>query len=145
MEYIAEEYKDVLLGEPSADYSDERLNSITYAVIGAAMEVYNNLGRGFLESVYKDCLVIELQKRGINFQKEKKYTINYKGITIPHHYIADFIIEDSVILEVKAQTLVIEENYRQIINYLAVSNCKVGLLINFGENTLKYKRVILTK
>ncbi len=68
----------------------------------------------------------------------------YKGVKIPRNYKADFVVEDKVVVEVKAQNLVIEENMKQLINYLAVSKCKVGLLINFGENSLKYKRVILT-
>lgn len=145
MDYIIEEYQDGLVKEPVGDYVSDEINSITYNIIGAAMEVYNTIGRGFLESVYKDCLSIEFNNRKINFHKEKKYEILYKGIKIPHHYYADFIIEDRVVLEIKSQNHVIDENIKQIINYLAVSKCKIGLIINFGENTLKYKRIILTK
>ena len=69
----------------------------------------------------------------------------YKGIKIKHHYVADFVFSDNIILEVKAQNQIIEQNFKQTINYLAVSKCRIGLLINFGESSLKYKRVILTK
>lgn len=145
MNFLIEENTQNELNEPLVSYENEEINSLTYSIIGAAMTVYNNLGRGFLEAVYKDCLCIEFDKRKINYQKEKKFEIIYEGIKIPHFYCADFIIENKVILEVKAQTLIIEENIKQTINYLAVSKCKIGLLINFGEGSLKYKRVILTK
>lgn len=145
VDYIIEEYSGNFLMETPNKPLDSEINALTYKIIGAAMEVYNTLGRGFLESIYKDCLSLEFSQKSISFQKEKKYEITYKGIKIPHHYYADFIIEDRVILEVKAQNLIIEENSKQLINYLAVKKCKIGLLINLGENSLKYKRFILTK
>lgn len=121
------------------------LNKTTYEVIGSCFDVYNELGKGFLENVYKDALQIEFNRRNIQFEREKKHEINYKGVILPHYYYSDFVIENNIILEVKAQEGVIENHLKQIINYLAVSKCQVGLLINFGENSLKYKRVILTK
>ena len=144
-EYIVEDHSGDFVKENQDEYLNSEINPLTYKIIGAAMEVHNIIGRGFLESVYKDCLSLEFAQKNISFQKEKKYEITYKGVKIPHHYYADFIIEDKVILEVKAQNLIIEENSKQLINYLAVSNCRIGLLINFGETTLKYKRFILTK
>lgn len=144
MDNYIEEDNDTL-GEEIGHYGSEEINSLTHSIIGAAMEVYNTLGRGFLEGVYKDCLCLEFEKRKIQFQREKKYNILYKGIQIPHHYFADFLVEEKVVLEIKAQNSVIAENHKQIINYLAVSGCKIGLLINFGEGSLKYKRFILTK
>lgn len=145
MEYIIEEYPGNFVHEPLDNNGDDEINAITYNIIGASMEVYNMIGRGFLESVYKDCLCLEFNNRKINFEKEKKFEILYKGIKIPHHYYADFIIENKIIVEIKAQNIVIDENIKQLINYLAASKCKVGLIINFGENSLKYKRIILTK
>jgi GxxExxY protein len=145
MNYIIEEIDDLNLNDLSSDYGDNELNALTYVIIGIAMEVYNNLGKGFSENVYKDCLCIEFVNKQISYIKEKKFDIIYKGIKIPHHYFADFIIDDKVVLEIKAHSLLIEDHTKQIINYLAVSRCKVGLIINFGENSLKYKRVILTK
>jgi len=142
MDYKLEEHinlTDSMVSEGSDD-----LNEITYEIIGACMKVYNTLGKGFLESVYMDCLSIEFNLRKINFEKKKKFEIIYENIKIPHSYRADFVIEKKIILEVKAQANVIEENIKQTLNYLAVSKCKIGLIINFGENSLKYKRVILT-
>ncbi|HWY12089.1 MAG TPA: GxxExxY protein [Bacteroidia bacterium] len=121
------------------------LNKITYEIIGSCFDVYNELGKGFLEIVYKDALQIEFNLRNIQFEREKKYEINYKGFTFPRYYLSDFVINNNIILEVKAQEGVLETNFKQIINYLAISKCKIGLLVNFGENSLKYKRIILTK
>jgi GxxExxY protein len=145
MGYIVEENIINAVSDNLNDYGSDEINELTYKIIGAAMEVYNTIGRGFLESVYKDCLTIEFDKRKLGFQREKKFNVIYKGIKIPHSYNADFIIEDQIIVEIKAQNLIIEENIKQTINYLAVSKCKIGLLINFGDSSLKYKRVILTK
>lgn len=118
---------------------------ISYKVIGLCMEVHRELGHGFLEVVYKDALQYELELHGINFVREKKYEIQYKTIMLPRFYVADFIIEDKIILEVKAQTGIADGNYKQTINYLAVSRRPCGLLVNFGEPSLVYKRVVLTK
>ena len=132
--------------DPVSDInSSDPLNKTTYEVIGSCFDVYNELGKGFLEIVYKDAIQIEFNKRNIQFEREKKYEINYKGVILPHYYYSDFVIENNIILEVKAQEGVIENHFKQIINYLAVSKCQIGLLVNFGENSLKYKRVILTK
>ena len=126
-------------------YGSSSLNKLTYAILGACFDVHNELGQGFLESVYKDALEIELKKRTISFEREKKYQISYKGVTLPHFYYADFVIENQVILELKAQEGDMEGHYKQVINYLAVSKCEIGLLINFGVGSLKYKRILLTK
>ena len=99
----------------------------------------------FLEIVYKDALEYELKEREIYFEREKKYEIKYKEIILPHYYLADFVVMDKVIVEIKAQEGAIEENVKQVINYLAASECQVGLLINFAEKSLKYKRILLTK
>jgi GxxExxY protein len=132
--------------DPSAILnSSSPLNKVTYEVIGSCFDVYNELGKGFLEIVYKDALQIEFNQRNIPFEREKKYEIEYKGLILPHYYFSDFVIDNTIILEIKAQEGVIETHTKQIINYLAVSKCKIGLLVNFGENSLKYKRIILTK
>ena len=119
-------------------YKDE-----VYSFIACCFEVHKHLGKGFLEAVYKDALSYELKQNEIPFEKEKKFEINYKGIILPHYYFADFIIYDKIIIEVKAQENIAATPYKQIINYLAVSKNKLGLLINFGEESLKFKRVIL--
>lgn len=114
----------------------------TYTVIGISMEVHNELGPGLLEVVYKEALEWEFRQRGIPYERERKYPVHYKNTVLPHMFIADFVVYDSVILEVKAQKRIIEEHIEQTINYLSLSKLKVGLVLNFGEHTLKFKRVI---
>ena len=118
------------------------LQEESFEVIGICMEVHRILGRGLLEVVYKDAVEFELKQKNISFEREKKYTVEYKGIILPHHFYADFVINDKIILEVKAQDGVVEEHYGQVINYLAVSKLKLGLLVNFGEPSLKFKRIV---
>ncbi len=105
------------------------------------MEVHKNLGHGFLEIVYKDALEIEFQNNDILYEREKRYEIDYKGIILPHKYQADFVVFDNVILEVKATNGVANEHYAKVINYLAASKCKIGLLVNFGESSLFTKEL----
>ncbi|HTL82479.1 MAG TPA: GxxExxY protein [Bacteroidia bacterium] len=131
------------MGKEKFDNSEYPLQELTGKIIGLCMEVHRHLGHGFLEVVYKDALVRELMNNGISFDREKKYEILYKGEKLKHFYIADFLIENNLILEIKAQAGIADENYKQVINYLAASKCKVGLLINFGEASLKFRRVIL--
>jgi GxxExxY protein len=113
-----------------------------FEIIGICMEIHRTLGRGFNEIVYKDALQYEFQLKNLHFERERKYEVKYKGIILPHAYYADFVFDNKIIIEIKAQQFVIEEFYRQTINYLAVSKLKLGLIINFGEDSLKYKRVI---
>ena len=88
-------------------------------------------------------MAYEFRKRQIPFEREVKYDIQYKDVILPHYYFADFVVYGNILLEIKAQVGVIEDHYKQVINYLAVSKLKSGMLINFGENALKFKRVIL--
>jgi GxxExxY protein len=113
----------------------------SFEIIGICMEVHRILGRGFAEIVYKDAIEYELKLRNIPYEREKKYEVEYKGIILPHYFFADFII-NNIIVEIKDQRGVVEEQYDQIINYLAISKLPIGLLINFGENSLKFKRII---
>ena len=115
----------------------------TYKIIGICMEVHNQLGKGFSEVVYSDALEIEFIDNNIKYSKEKKFNISYKGNILPHKYRADFIINDTIVLEIKAIRCLTDSHVKQTLNYLAVSKLKIGLLINFGEDSLKYKRVIL--
>jgi len=107
------------------------------------MEVHNNLGKGFLEIVYKDALAYELKKNNIPFEREKEYVVNYKDIILPHKFYADFVVFDKIILEVKGMAGIADEHISQTLNYLKVSGCKLGLIVNFGELSLQYKRVVL--
>jgi len=114
-----------------------------YEIIGCCMEVHNELGKGFSEIVYSDALEIEFQKQGIEYKRERKYKITYKGIVLSHYYIADFIIDNKIILEIKAIEKLANNHIKQTLNYLAASKLRLGLLVNFGEDSLNYKRVIL--
>lgn len=117
----------------------------SYTIIGRCFEVHNNLGAGFLEIVYKDALEYEFTKAGIPFKREKQYTVNYKGIILPHVFFADFVVFDKIILEVKAVSGIAEEFIAQSINYLKVSQNKLCLIVNFGELKLNYKRIVIEK
>lgn len=114
-----------------------------YKIVGICMEVHNQLGKGFNEVVYADALEIELMDNNISYSREKKYGIVYKGNLLPHKYKADFIIDDKIVLELKAIDCLVSAHIKQTLNYLAVSKLKLGLLINFGEDSLKYKRIVL--
>ena len=128
-------------------YSEENYpyQKESYELIGISMEIHRILGRGFLEIVYKDALEFEFRSRGIIYQREKEYIVEYKNVILPHRFYADFVVFDKIILEVKAQKGIVDEHYAQVLNYLAVSKCKLGLIVNFGENSLITKRVILTR
>ena len=126
-------------------YSEKEypLQKESYMIIGICMEVHRILGKGLLEIVYKDAIEYEFKKKKIAYEREKKYEVEYKGILLPHYFFADFVMFDKIILEVKAQKGIVDEHYRWVINYLGISKCPLGLIINFGENSLVTKRVIL--
>jgi GxxExxY protein len=111
---------------------------LTYKIIGCCLEVHKNLGKGFNEIVYKDALEIEFKLNGIPYQREKSFVIGYKGFTLPRKYNAD-----KIILEVKAIESLTKSHLKQTLNYLATSKLRLGLLANFGEDSLTHKRVIL--
>ncbi len=107
------------------------------------MEIHRELGRGLDEIVYKDAMVHELSRAGIPFNRETKCEISYKGVVLPHHYYADFVIWDKIIFEAKAVERLSEAHVKQVLNYLAAAKLQLGLLVNFGSNSLEWKRVIL--
>jgi GxxExxY protein len=115
----------------------------TYQIIGLCMEVHKNLGPGFLEIVYKDALEYELIQNNIEFEREKEYKVNYKGVLLNHQFYADFVVFGNIILEVKNTKSIHESHIAQAINYLKVSGNKVALIVNFGERSLIYKRLTL--
>ena len=120
------------------------LKTETYKIIGLAMEVHKTLGKGFLEIGYKEALELEFRWANIPYTREKSFLIDYKGTLLKRFYTADFVINEKIIVEVKSQVAIIDTNYKQTINYLAVSHLTVGLILNFGEDSLTFKRVILT-
>lgn len=115
----------------------------SYKIIGICMEVHKLLGRGFLEIVYKDALEYEFTINNIPYEREREFCIQYKDKILPHKYYADFVLYNKIILEIKAVNGIIDEFVKQTLNYLAASKCKLGLIVNFGEDSLKYKRVVL--
>jgi len=116
---------------------------LSYKVIGCCMEVHKLLGKAFNEIVYGDALEIELKLQHINYKREESYQITYKDVLLPHFYKADFVIENKIILEIKALSKIESQHISQTLNYLAASKIKVGIIVNFGELSLKYKRLIL--
>ena len=115
----------------------------SFKIIGICMEVHNNLGSGFLEIVYKDALEFEFRKASIPFEREKEYKVHYKGFILPHKFYGDFVLFNSIILEIKAVTGICPEFIAQAINYLKVSQNKLAIIANFGELKLNTKRVVL--
>lgn len=119
----------------SLDYPD--LSALTDRVIGAAIEVHRHLGPGLLESVYETCLALELEQLGLAVERQKALTVIYKGVEIPQAHRIDLVIEDAVIVELKAVETLTEVHAAQVLSYLKFSHCRVGLLINFNEKLLK--------
>ncbi|MEN8138897.1 MAG: GxxExxY protein [Bacteroidota bacterium] len=113
-----------------------------YDIVGACMEVHNNLGSGFLEAVYQEALEEEFKFRKIPFEREKQIKISYKGKELKKYYIADFVCYDSIIVELKALSGLTTDHEAQILNYLKATNKKVGLLVNFGTKSLQRKRLV---
>ncbi|MBW6512033.1 MAG: GxxExxY protein [Desulfuromonadaceae bacterium] len=106
----------------------------TFAIRGAVFEVYRELGCGFLEAVYQECLEKELSAKSIPFLSQPELTLNYKGQRLQQTYKPDLICYDQIILELKAVKDISPEHKAQVINYLKATNLKLGLLINFGSH-----------
>ena len=115
----------------------------SYKIIGSCMEVHNYLGFGFSEIVYKDALEIEFKNAKIDFERERKYEVKYKGIVVPHLFYADFIVFGKIILEIKGKKDIADADLAQAINYLKVSDNKLAIIVNFGEEKLNYKRIVV--
>ncbi len=114
---------------------------LTFAVIGAAMEVHKILGPGFLEAVYQTALARELTLRGIPFEQQVRLPVTYKDITVGD-YIADFVIEGKLIVGIKAVSKLNASHQAQALHYLAATGLRLALLLNFGAGSLEHKRVI---
>jgi len=115
---------------------------ITEKIIEAFYQVYNKLGYGFLERVYQKALLIELRKKGLECKEEYPIKVNYEGHLVGE-YRADILVNNCVIIENKAQSVLVEENEFQLINYLKATNIEIGLLLNFGKKP-EFKRKIFT-
>ena len=115
----------------------------THRLIGLCMEIHRELGKGHDEVIYKDALVVELSRANILLAREKKYEAKYKDVILPHFYFADFVVSDKILFEAKAVEQLTDSHIKQVLNYLAASKLRVGLLVNFGGDSLEWKRVIL--
>ena len=115
----------------------ERLNQITGEIIGGAIEVHPTLGPGLLESAYEACLLFELVQKGLTVQQQKPLPVIYKGVNLDCGYRLDLVIDDSVIVEVKAVDQLAPIHQAQLLSYLKLSGREVGLLINFNVKVLK--------
>lgn len=116
----------------------------TFAIIGAAMAVHTELGCGFLESVYRNAMLVELEGRRIPFRTEVPFPIKYRDRPLPLHYRADLVCFHSVVVEVKALRAIGPIEHAQAINYLKASSLARGLILNFGARSLEYRRVVLS-
>ena len=115
---------------------------LTYSIIGAAMEVHSNLGSGFLEAGYQAALEHEFNLQKIPFKSQVKLAVKYKGELVGD-YRADFLVEDKVVLEIKALKSLSQMDEAQLMNYLKATGFRLGLLINFGASSLEYLRRIV--
>lgn len=115
----------------------------SYAINGAAMEVYNQLGQGFLEPVYQEALEKEFLLRGIPFEREKLLTISYKGENLKQTYKADFVCYGKIIVELKAVSELTDAHRSQVYNYLHATGFQLGIILNFGfANGIERERIV---
>jgi len=117
---------------------DFPLNTLTQQIIGAAIEVHKHFGPGLLESAYERCLAYELGCLGLQVEEQKPLPLVYKEITIEQGYRLDLLVEGQVVVELKTVEQLTDVHEAQVLTYLKLSNCKVGLLINFNVKVLRY-------
>ena len=117
----------------------------TYSIIGAAMAVHRELGKGFLEAVYQEALESEFKHAGISYLREVELPVCYRGIELTTGYRADFLCYESTVVELKAIERMTSREEAQLLNYLKASGKEKGLLLNFGNSSLEYKRMVLER
>jgi len=115
--------------------------NVTETIIGCAYRVYNKMGFGFLESVYEKCLLIELRKTGLDAESQKPITVYYDD-EIVGEFVADIIVNDTIILELKSVRRVVKAHEVQLVNYLVATGKPIGLILNFGESKVEVKRKV---
>lgn len=114
---------------------------LTEKIIGCAYRVYNRMGFGFVESVYEKCMLIELTKAGLGVESQKPITVHYED-EIVGQFIADIVIEDAILLELKSVKQIVKAHEVQLVNYLVATGKPVGLVVNFGESEVEIKRKV---
>ncbi len=114
----------------------------SYKINGALFEVHKELGPGLLEKVYQEAFEKELRLQGIPFEREKPFSIVYKGEELEQKYIADFVCYDKIIVELKAVEELLPKHTAQVINYLVITGYKLGILVNFNDDTISPERIV---
>ncbi len=127
--------------KPQMSGDERRLNEISEGVIGCAYAVANTLGAGFLEKVYENALVIELRTKGLHGEQQKSIRVHYGGEVVGD-YIADLVVEESVLVELKAVKALDDVHLAQCLNYLKATGLKLCLLFNFGKPRIEIKRIV---
>ena len=123
----------------------ENINDLTYQIIGAAYKVHSALGPGLLESAYKECLYYVLTKEGLFVEKEKALPLVFEEVRLEAGYRLDLLVDNNVVIEIKAVEAFTDVHMAQVLTYLKLSGCKIGLLLNFNVADMKkgIKRIIL--
>ena len=115
----------------------------SFKIIGLCMEIHKTLGMGLKEVNYKDAMEIDFIEARIDFDRERRFMVKYKNKVLRNPYIADFVVFNSIVLEIKSSPLIIDTHLAQALSYLAVSGMKLAIVINFGERSLTWKRIVL--
>ena len=115
---------------------------LSYDITGAIFEVAHALGPGLLEKCYQEALEIELKSRNLKVERERRYNLTYKGVALDQEYIADFVVENKVIVELKSVRELNEIHKAQIINYLKISGLHLGILVNFNKPRIEIERIL---
>jgi len=118
-----------------------KYSDITEKIIGCAYNVYNSLGYGFLESVYEKCMMIELKEANLRVESQKPITVKYRDFIVGD-FVADILVEDKIIVELKSVTQIVTAHEAQLVNYLIATDKPVGLLLNFGPGKVEVKRKV---
>ncbi len=118
------------------------LKEESFKIIGVCMEIHKTLGMGLKEINYKDAMEIEFIENNIPYKREKRFSVKYKEKILRNPYVADFTVYDSIILEIKSLNSIIESHRYQALSYLSVSQKKLGIIINFREKSLTWKRIV---
>ena len=118
-----------------------QINELSNKIIGYAIRVHKSLGPGFIEKIYAKALAYELKKNGIKFNQEKSIKVRYEGLLLGEHRL-DFLIEDEIILEIKAVYEINNFHMAQVLSYLKATNKKLGLILNFSRSRLEIKRAV---
>jgi GxxExxY protein len=120
----------------STDMQSEQLNDLSYRIIGAGIEVHRTIGPGLLESTYRTCMLFELRERGMSVESERTIPVRYKSLTLDSNYRIDFLVDDTIIVELKSVETVLPVHHAQVLSYLRHAKKPLGLLMNFNVAVL---------